>query len=125
VAGGAEGSLRERQDSVAKFTPGTPKPPNSGRKPGSKNKRTEALEALKGKVRLDPLDFFRAVLEADLAVLGGDAPTLDQRVTAAKELAGYLYPKLKAVEVTGDVGELKIKLKWPEEGVDDSPDPNP
>jgi hypothetical protein len=104
---------------------GTPKPPTSGRKKGTPNKRTVALETLKDKAKLDPLDFFRAVLENDAAVLGADVPDLDQRITAAKELAGYLYPKLKAVEVTGDVGPLAIKLKWPEEGEPSAPDPEP
>jgi hypothetical protein len=113
VARGPAGSLKQRQDNVAKFQPGVPRPANAGRKPGSKNKRTVALETLKDKVRLDPLDFLRAVMEADGAVLG-DAPSLDQRLTAAKELAGYFYPKRKAIEVSGKVGEMVIQLEWPE-----------
>jgi hypothetical protein len=100
---------------MAGFQPGKPRPPGAGRKAGTPNKRTQALDALKDKARLDPLDFFRAVLEGDAALLKED-PSLDQRITAAKELAGYLYPKRKAIEVTGEAAPLVIKLKWPEEG---------
>jgi hypothetical protein len=110
---------------VAKFQSGKPRPPGAGRRAGTPNKRTQALEVLKSKAGLDPLDFFRAVLESDLSVLGAAAPTLDQRLTAAKELASYLYPKKKSVEVTGDMGPLAIKLKWPEEGEPSAPDPEP
>lgn len=96
-----------------------------GRVAGTPNKRTQALTELKEKTRLDPLDFFRAVLEADLSTLKGDAPTLDQRLTAAKELASYLYPKRKAIEVSGEGAEVSIQLRWPEESATPEPDPQP
>lgn len=89
---------------------GTPKPPTSGRRKGTPNKRTVALETLKDKAKLDPLEFFAAVLEADAKALG-EVPSLDQRLTAAKELASYLYPKRKAVEVKAEVnlqGGVKV-----------------
>lgn len=105
-----------------KFQKGKPRPPGAGRKKGSLNKRTKELvlakDILSKKDRQDPLDFLYHVMmgERVFARIGtnlqGDdfveqeiLPTLEHRLSAAKELAQYLHPKLKAIEHAGKGGE--------------------
>jgi hypothetical protein len=38
-------------------------------------------------------------------------PNLDQRKDAAKELCGYVYPKRKAVEHSGNIGGHEERLR--------------
>ncbi len=76
---------------------GSPKPPGSGRKPGTPNKRTKALAACELH-RVDPFGYLASVV-AD--------PGADQkeRIACAKELCEYLEPKLSRQEVTTEEGE--------------------
>ena len=91
-----------------------------GRGPGTPNKRNvDVLEALRAKKfnPLHPYLFWAEVLagrtlyvrtvinEMGVAVEVKTKPTLDQRMAAAKELAQYVAPKLKAIEHSGKDGE--------------------
>lgn len=67
------------------------KTPGSGRKAGTPNKATQDLMA---KCEAMGLDVFEAMIE-----LAQSGP-LEVRIIMLKELAGYLYPKRKALEVS-------------------------
>ncbi len=108
--------------------PGRPrglgKVPGSGRKPGVPNRdRSATVERI---MKLaDPIgvlcDVSRGV-RMSAALAPGDAkkafwvPTGDQRITAAQTLARKIMPDMKAVEVSGPVGEpmtVRINLGSP------------
>jgi len=96
---------------------GQGKTPGSGRKKGTPNKRTLDLQARMEELGCDPIDFMVKVIKGEIVedvVLGthkGEpiirkmAPGYDLQVACAKELAQYLYPKRKALELTGGDGE--------------------
>ncbi len=67
-----------------------------GRAKGTPNKRTlDAAERLKS--YQDPLVFMAEVMEDEQV-------PVEHRMSAARELASYLYPKRKALEISGDGG---------------------
>lgn len=68
-------------------------PKTGGRKPGSINKRTTVLE----KCEAIGLDVF-----AEMAKIARD-PMHEQQFLMLKELAQYIEPKRKAVEVSGNL----------------------
>ena len=87
----------------------------SGRKKGTPNKRTVALRERIEELGCDPIEFMVKVVKGDMSlpvVLGLHegvpiiremAPSYELRVSCAKELAMYLYPKRKAIEVSNAV----------------------
>ena len=91
--------------------------PGAGRKKGSKNKHKasfrESLRAYCAELGVDPHRFMADLLadtslvtlgvDAYGAMLQGPAVSLALKFQAAKELAQYLEPKLKATEHSGDV----------------------
>jgi len=81
---------------MGKFKPGDKKPPASGRKAGTPNKRTLAQEAC-AKHKADPFGFLASVV----VDVGAD---IKERIACAKELCEYLEPKLSRQEVTTDEG---------------------
>ena len=84
--------------------PGTPK--TGGRKKGVKNKATqdviEKLEAM----GCDPIQGM-----AEIAALARNDGDLALAGSMYKELAQYVAPKRKAIEVTGDAGGA-IEISW-------------
>jgi len=72
-----------------------------GRQAGTPNKRTADLATRLETLGCDPVDGM-----AQLAMNPANAPELRGRMFA--ELAGYLYPKRKAVEVKSDDGPSVI-----------------
>ena len=108
--------------------PGRPrglgKVPGSGRKPGTPNSDRSATVARIAK-EADPLGFLCRVVRGVRmvgAATPGDTtkswwvPTGDQRITAAQTLARKIMPDMKAVEVSGPVGEpmvVRINLGMP------------
>jgi hypothetical protein len=88
------------------FIKGAKKPPGSGRRPGSKNKRSLQIEravALTGKTPLEVmLEGMRFYFEA------GD---LDRAAAFAKDAAPYIHPRMAAIEVGGKPGALPIETK--------------
>ncbi len=84
----------------------------SGRKKGTPNKRTLEIAKRLEKLGCDPLEFLARVVlgkeKADLAwtdkatgkiEIVEVGPNLDQKIQAAKELAQYIAPKRKAIEI--------------------------
>lgn len=69
--------------------------PNSGRRRGSLNVRTQEIVAKAAAEGLMPLEFM-------LAVLRDETKTFEVRFDAAKSAAPYVHPKLAAVEHSGD-----------------------
>jgi hypothetical protein len=82
------------------------KPPGSGRKRGSRNKRTLEIVrnvAATGKTPLEVmLEAMRSYYEA------GD---IDKAVAFAKDAAPYVHPRMAAVEVGGKPGAPPIETK--------------
>jgi hypothetical protein len=82
------------------------KPPGSGRKPGSRNKRNVEIErrvASTGKTPLEVmLECMRSYLKA------GD---LDKAVAFAKDAAPYIHPRMASVEVGGKPGAPPIETR--------------
>lgn len=98
-----------------------------GRQKGVPNKKTQIIESILEELNCDPIKILAAVangepLKARIGVgelskkapgcedgdddfVEGDViPTLDQRISAAKELCQYVYPKRKAIEHSGPQG---------------------
>ncbi len=81
--------------------PGRPKGlgkvPGSGRKPGTVNKKTAEVRELLLSLKCDPITGM-----ARIAMNSKNPPELRGRMYS--ELAQYLWPKRKAIEVSGDDG---------------------
>jgi len=77
------------------FVEGHPKPANSGRKKGTPNRLTGDIGARIEALGCDPIEGM-----ARLAMDENNTPELRGRMYA--ELAGYLYPKRKAIKVASD-----------------------
>jgi hypothetical protein len=71
-----------------RFTPGTPRPPNAGRKRGSRNKRTLAAAE-----KLDALRHLVEVIENKDGTI-----TPDLKLRAAIALAGFQHPRPAPVQ---------------------------
>lgn len=82
---------------MPKFRPGTPKPPNSGRKKGSGNRLNREAMARLEELGCDPL--------AGMAMIAADpSASKELRGKMYAELAQYIYPKRKAIECSGPGG---------------------
>ncbi len=95
-----------------------------GRQKGTPNKRTSAIEAMLKRKGCDPLEFLADVVvgktkvplthitskTGKLVTIKG-LPTLDQRLSAARELAQYIAPKRKAIEIGDPDNVLEILIK--------------
>ncbi len=85
---------------MGKFTPGTPKHPASGRKPGTPNKKTVELKSVLDELSVDPV---RALFDL-LPMLD-----LEKQADVYMRMMEYLYPKRKAVEHSGvDGGAIEF-----------------
>jgi hypothetical protein len=79
---------------MGKFQKGIQKVPNSGRKAGTPNKKTQDLFEKCEKHGVDPFE--------SLLLIARDGEKEETRMQACKELCKYLYPQRKAVEHTTD-----------------------
>lgn len=82
--------------------------PGAGRKDGTKNKRTKEIGELLDSLNCDPISGMVQIAQNKKIEVG-------IRARMYAELAGYRYPKRKAVEHTGPAGEpvsLRIKIDW-------------
>lgn len=77
-----------------------------GRKPGTPNRKTEVLEEICAKNGLNPFEAMVHMAQCDAY-----EPAL--RFAALKELCQYLYPKRKALELSGDAegGGIRIVVE--------------
>lgn len=88
-----------------------------GRTKGTPNKRSQHVEEIASRFKLDPFELLMMVVSGDWKGLGYDSPsttsyspagiefeelniTLDHRIQAAKEASKYLYSQKKAVEIS-------------------------
>ena len=102
-----------------------PRPKTGGRKKGTPNKRTFIVEELAAKFDLDPVEVLLMVACGDWKGLGYDAAQkisysnagiefvednikLSERVSAAKEVAKYLYAQKQSVAINTGDGGIKI-----------------
>jgi len=83
------------------FKKGEPRPENSGRKPGSKNKRSSVLEICQG-LGLDPF--------VEMAKIAQDVRH-KYRFDALKELCQYIEPKKKHTDVSVDPENSTIRVE--------------
>lgn len=108
---------------------GKPRDPGSGRKPGTPNKNTQDLMAKCEELQCDPFQILLYVAKADWKALGyesgqkvktisedngpifEDQITLEARLKAAKDLCEYLYPKRKALEVSGAMDAIHVIIE--------------
>ena len=87
------------------FQKGEPRPEGAGRVKGTPNKRSiELLDILK-ELGCNPFEFQARVITEQLVDRDGNLidVTLDQRIICARDLAPYLLPKQKAIEVRGSL----------------------
>jgi len=105
---------------------GIEKPAGSGRKKGTPNKKTQELADRAAALGCDPFEILCRIATGDWKKLGYESKTimvisgqgvgekeripLDMRKDAAAELAQYLYPKRKALEVRNE-GGIKVTVE--------------
>jgi hypothetical protein len=88
---------------------GLGQPKTGGREKGTPNKSTQTLAARMDELREQGLDVCPIQVLMEIAAgkkLNGERILVDEsvRVRAAAELCSYIYPKRKAVEVSGADG---------------------
>lgn len=98
------------------FKKGQPKHPNSGRKKGSRNKRTLEAQRIADEMGVDPLKILLAFANNDWKYLGYDGPTTERvadggmlieceripptlRQKSAKDAIPFIRPQLKSVDI--------------------------
>jgi hypothetical protein len=85
-----------------------------GRKKGSKNRKTVALESIASRLNVNPFEVLCLFAKGDwkkLGYLNPDAVTPHDRLSAAAEACGYLYSKKKSIEISNPDGEgFKIEV---------------
>jgi hypothetical protein len=104
------------REKVAEFKHGHTK--KGGRVKGEPNKRTKELKEYLESIGCFPDEVLAQIVmgkpikcrisfneETGDFVEGDMLPKLEERMSAAKELMQYIYPKRKAVEVSGENGE--------------------
>lgn len=87
-----------------------------GRQPGTPNRDKIPAQLLAEKLGVDPLEVLLNFVKGDWAALGYKSPheakmTSEMRLKAAGEVSQYIYPKRKAVEMTGEVEAAGITIK--------------
>lgn len=99
-----------------KFQPGSPKVPNSGRKPGTPNKVTQTARDKAEELGVDPYEVLLLFAKGDWQALGYqvgekkvykdgiyttiETITPEMRLHAAKEAVQYILPKKKSLDIT-------------------------
>lgn len=80
------------------FKPGQPRPAKGGRKKGSLNKKTHAVEEI-----LDAVLLGKTLPEKIIELLYSGKIQAHQQIQILMDLMEYVYTKKKAVEVTADI----------------------
>lgn len=112
------------------FTPGTPKPATSGRRPGTPNRATREAQALAEELGINPFEVLLRFAAGDTEALGlkpyvdgkgrqrDPMVPLDLRMQAAAAATRFLLPQLKSVEVAGaGGGPLDVFLSMGEDAL--------
>jgi hypothetical protein len=118
------GAEDTRDKNTGRFLPGV-KQPGCGRPPGVKNKKTEAVSSILGRLGHNPIEAL--VNQA----LDKDTPA-ELRYHINKTLAEYTYPKLRSIEVVGSVsggvewvinaggGKASGSAQWAADSIEDN-----
>lgn len=85
------------------FKKGDKKPENSGRKKGTPNKISLGVDEKLREKGIDCID--------EMLKIADDTENMDLRFAVYKEIAQYVYPKRKAVELSGDVTLPAVNIK--------------
>src|SRR5262245_61357140 len=83
---------------------GQPRPPGAGRKKGSLNKQTVAVRELLASLDCNPIELLAWIAKGDVKSLKlprGQRISVEARLKAVTELLDRMYPKLRAIEVSG------------------------
>lgn len=91
---------------------------SGGRRKGTPNKNTCPAQERAEQLGVDPIEILLLVVKGDWAALGYKNPltiTLDQRINAAKEVAQYIVPKKRSVELSGELDTAPKEGLTPEE----------
>lgn len=90
------------------FKKGEPRPPNAGRKRGSKNKASLETEAKAAALGMLPKEFLLYVMNGNFKAIKEkkDAITLDMRIDAAGKVAPYIHRKMPQVLQMSNLGDL-------------------
>lgn len=94
-------SAKVAKSSGGRFTNGTPKPANSGRKKGTPNKKTKELMEILGS--FNPAE--------KLMEIYNTTKDVELKASICKDLMKYVYPQRKAVEIANDVELPPIKIE--------------
>jgi hypothetical protein len=87
--------------------------PGSGRKKGSPNKRTAALQKAVEESGITPLDFMLTIMRAELPDVEDQRLLLEaqaMRFEAAKAAAPYVHARLSAIDVKADISTHEASL---------------
>ncbi len=112
------------------FKVGTKKPEGSGRKKGTPNRKTDEFFDLCKKHNHNPIEFNIMIAKNMWKEIGYETPTvtvftksgdsyeedrikIEHRITANNKLLDFMYPKVKALEITNkDEGPLTFNLNY-------------
>lgn len=89
-------------EKIPNKTKGGPRP-GSGRKPGSPNKKTAALQAAVADSGVTPLDYM-------LSVMRDEVNDPKDRLSAAVSAAPYVHAKLSSVELNANISAHEAAL---------------
>lgn len=101
--------------------------PGAGRKAGTPNKKTKELMEVLVKHDFEPAEALIYIYKQAKQIfeyrkqrsnLAGALTAMDRMHDAASELAGYVYPKKKAIEHSGEIG-VKTFADFIEAGLED------
>lgn len=95
---------------MSTFKDGDKKPENSGRKPGTPNKRTLAIREYAASKGASPAQFLIDVLVGDGESVGKEVITFEDKQWAVELLMPYLEAKRKPVDSKGDDSESLVSL---------------
>jgi hypothetical protein len=96
-----------------RFKPGDPKPPGSGKKKGSHNKKSLEFQEILAQHNFSPAEAYLTLFKRQMEILnyrrkrkniGGMQSILKDGAITLNNICQYVYPKKKAVEHTGEVG---------------------
>jgi len=79
-----------------------------GRKPGTPNKRTAEVVARLESLDCDPIEGMVRIAEEEMAKEDGDRALAGSMY---RELAQYVFPKRRAVEVGGDPAQPPVRFQ--------------
>lgn len=100
-----------------------------GRTKGTPNRKTEHIFEMCEKKKFDPIEFLILVAQGEWKKIGYLAATrpkfgpgglivdeewitMDHRIEASKKLADFMYPKRKAIELSGAQDESPLTISY-------------